>query len=348
MSETMRAVYASAIDRVETVDSEIPQPGPGEARLRTVLAGICGSDTHAVAGHHGLLRPPYYPGHEAVCVVDSLGPDVAGPPPGTRVILKPNVTCGECVNCRADRSNACETLQWIGCDTSGRLRGAMAEYLLAPVGNLFPVPGEVTDAQAVLVECLATPVHAARIAGDLAGARVLVIGGGTIGFFSLLAARRAGAGTVVLSDLDAAKRDRASRHGADAVVDPAAEDVAASVREACGGPVDVVFDCVTNEASMRTAVAAVRHSGTVLVVGVPSGDVTVPLALIQDWELRVQGCANYTGADIETAIEIARAGGLPAQEVVSASFGLDEAAQAFAQAASFASGKVVLHPAETR
>ena len=80
-------------------------------------------------------------------------------------------------------------------------------------------------------------------------------------------------------------------------------------------------------------------------VGVPPGDVMVPLALAQDWELKIQGCANYTGADIETAIAIAAAGHLPADEVISAEFGLEDAAAAFARAAEFSSGKVVFRPA---
>jgi len=340
----MRAVYVAEIDKVEVVDREVPVPGPGEVRVQTVLAGICGSDTHAVAGHHPLLPPPYFPGHEATGVVDELGAGVTGWAKGERVIVKPNVSCGECVNCKAGRTNACQTLQWIGCDPSGAHKGAMAGYVIVPAGNLFRVPDDVTDEQAVLVECLATPVHAARIAGDLHGAKALVIGAGTIGLFSLIAALRAGASPVVVSDLDPTKRDRAVRCGAKAAIDPAAGDLPAKVRELLGGPADVVFDCVANDFSVKDAVASVRRSGTVLIVGVPPRDITVPLPFIQDWELTVQGCANYTGADIDTAIAIAAGGGLPAAEVIAATYSIEDAPAAFAAAAQNSSGKVVLKP----
>jgi threonine dehydrogenase-like Zn-dependent dehydrogenase len=343
----MKSVFAAALGRIEVIDRDIPEPGPGEVRLRTTLAGICGSDTHAVAGHHPLLPPPYFPGHEATGTVDKLGEGVSGPPVGTRVILKPNVSCGTCTNCLEGRSNACQTLQWIGCDPSGKRKGAMAEYVLAPApANIFVVPDEVSDEEAVLVECLATPVHAARIAGDLRGAKVMVIGAGTIGFFSLLAAKRAGAGAIVVSDLDPAKRERALHHGATGVVDPSNEDLPGKVAEVLGGPADVVFDCVANEISVRTAISVIRHSGTLLIVGVPPGDVTVPLAYVQDWELKVQGCANYTGEDIETAIEIAVAGELPAAEVISAEYDLEQAGRAFVEATANTSGKVVLRPSK--
>src|SRR5674476_429440 len=195
MSSMMR-VIAEQIGRVGVSEVPVPSPGPGQVLVRAALAGVCGSDTHAVAGHHPLLAPPYYPGHEATGTVAEVGPEVAFPAVGQRVMLKPNVCCGECVNCRAGRTNVCQDLRWIGCDPSGALPGAMADYLLAPAGNLYAVPDEVTDRQAVLVECLATGVHAARIAGDVTGARVVVLGAGTIGLFAVMAARPTSSSTV--------------------------------------------------------------------------------------------------------------------------------------------------------
>jgi len=340
----MRSVHVAGIGTVEVIDQDVPVPGPGEVRVKTLLAGICGSDTHAVAGHHPLLRPPYFPGHEAVGVVDEAGPGVTGWARGDRVILQPNLSCGHCVNCLAGRTNACQTLQWIGCDSSGAHKGAMADYVIAPAANLFAVPNEVSDEEAVLVECLATPVHAGRVAGDLHGATALVIGAGTIGLFCVIVAHRAGASRIVVSDLDPAKRERALRNGANAAIDPAAVDVPAKVRELLGAPVDVVFDCVANDVSVAQAMGSVRHAGTVLIVGVPPRDFTVPMPYVQDWELTLQGCANYTPVDINAAIDIAAHGGLPAQEIIAGCYGLEAAPAAFEAAAQNSSGKVVLKP----
>jgi L-iditol 2-dehydrogenase len=339
---TMKRVVAEQIGRVGVSQVTVPVPGQGQVLVRTSLAGICGSDTHAVAGHHPLLAPPYYPGHEATGTVAEVGPGVTFPVVGQRVMLKPNVSCGECMNCRAGRTNACQNLQWIGCDPSGALPGAMADYLLAPAGNLYAVPDEVTDRQAVLVECLATGVHAARIAGDLTGAKVAVLGAGTIGLFTVLAARRAGAGTIVVTDLAPDKRERALRHGADFAVDAAAQGFADEVRAGLGDPADFVFDCVANEYSVPQAVSVLRRSGTLLVVGVPPRDFAIPMPQVQDWELRVQGCANYTEEDIVTALGMAR--DLPEEEIISDSFEFAEAAEAFELAARNTSGKVVVGP----
>ncbi len=339
----MKRVRATAEGTIEVQEATLPSPAAGQVRLAPVLTGICGSDTHALAGQHAMLTLPYFPGHEAIAVVDDLGSGVQGLEAGQRVVIKPNVPCGTCVNCVADRSNACQTLQWIGCDPSGSHPGAMAERVLAPAENLYPIPDSVTDEEGVLIECLATPVHAARIAGEnLDGGAVLVIGAGTIGLLTVLAARAGGAKTVVVSDLDPGKRERATRNGADAAVDAAGDSFVEEVKRAAGGEVDVVFDCVANARSAVQAVDVLRRAGSLVLVGVPAGDYQLPMGPIQDWELRVQGSANYNEADFAKAVEMAVNGRIPAGEIITARFDLDQAAQAFEQAATNASGKVVV------
>ena len=344
LTTMLRAVVEPGLGaRLEEV--AVPAPAAGEVLVRSALVGICGSDTHAVAGHHPFLTAPYVPGHEATGVVAALGADVDRFTVGQRVLLKPNVACGACANCVAGRTNACESLAWIGCDSSQVLAGAMAEYFVAPAGNLYPVPDGLDDREAALVECLATPVHAARIAGDLTGTRAVVLGAGTIGLLCVVAALHAGAKAVVVTDMEQTKIDRAMRCGALGGVLASAQDLELGVRSLLGGPADVVFDCVASERSLAQAVGVIRRAGTLLVVGVPPRPAPINLPFIQDWELRVQGCAAYTEGDMVTAIEIAVAGGVPAAELVSGSYGLEDVAQAFLAAAADTSGKVMVTPA---
>jgi threonine dehydrogenase-like Zn-dependent dehydrogenase len=338
----MKRVFVPEIGRVVVEDAAPPAPRHDEAVVTTLAVGICGSDTHAIAGHHPLLPPPYHPGHEAVGIIAAASADGTGPTAGTRVLLKPNVVCGVCANCRAGRSNVCERLAWVGCDPTGRYPGAMAEEFAAPARNLYPIDEAITPGQAALIECLATPVHATRIAGDLTGARVVVMGAGTIGALTIVAARAAGAATIVATDLDAGKLERAARIGADAAVDAGTEDVASRVIGALGGPADVVFDCVAIEASAAQWPNLLRKAGTACVVGVPPRDYVAPMSAIQDRELRVQGCASYTEVDIERSI--AMAGTIPADEIITAVHRLDEAPAAFIEATRFSSGKVLVTP----
>lgn len=329
---------------VSLVDVPVPVPGRGCVLVRSRLVGICGSDTHALAGHHPFLTAPYVPGHEATGEVVDVGADVGLVRPGQRVLLKPNVECGKCVNCLAGRTNACETLSWIGCDVSGKRPGAMAEFFVSPESNLVPVPDSMDDRDAVLVECLATPVHAARIAGDLTGARVVVLGAGTIGGLCVVAALHAGAEAVVVTDLEEAKIARAVRIGARGGTVADGEDVDRRVRTLLDGPADVVFDCVASQRSLEQAVTVLRRAGTLLVVGVPAKSAPVALPQIQDWELRVQGCAAYTGEDILAALRIASDGGLPAGELTTATYSLHDVAEAFARASQDTAGKVFVSP----
>lgn len=341
---TMRRALAEPLHGVRLEAAPVPVPQPGQVLVRSTLVGICGSDSHALAGHHPFLTGPYVPGHEATGVVAGRGEGAARLQVGQRVILKPNVACGVCLNCLAGRSNACEQLAWIGCDPSRHWSGAMADYFVAPEGSLFSVPDGLDDTTAALVECLATPVHAVRIAGDLTGARVVVLGAGTIGVLSVVAALRAGARTVVVTDLDQGKLDRAIRVGAHGAVLASAPDATVQVTAALGGPADVVLDAVASERSLAQAVELLRRSGTVVIVGVPARPAALPLPVIQDWEIRVQGCAAYTEVDFATALAIAADGGIPTQEVISGTFPLGDVAAAFAAATAEDSGKVLVAP----
>lgn len=338
----MKQVHIHADGSIGVEDVPVPVPEAGEVVIRTRMIGICGSDTHAIAGEHPFLRPPYIPGHEATGVIDVVGDGVADLVPGARVMLQPNLSCGECDNCAAGRTNACQNLRWIGCDSSGALAGAMGELFVAPATNVFPVPDHVTDETAVLVECLATPVHAVARAGDVSGARVVVIGAGTIGLLTLVAALHAGAGRVVVLDMDEAKLARAVDQGASAGFVNSDPEASAKAVEALGGRADVVFDCVAHEATVTQAFSLLRRAGQIMIVGVPPRPYTVNMPLVQDWEVTIQGCAAYTAADIRKALEIAEAGGLPANVIVTGRYGLDEAAAAFAEASANSSGKVMI------
>ncbi|MGW7620570.1 zinc-dependent alcohol dehydrogenase [Streptomyces antimycoticus] len=301
------------------------RPAAGEARVRTLLTGICGSDVHARRGEHPFISRPYHPGHEAVGVVAGLGPGVTSVAEGDRVLLEPNLVCGTCRHCRSGRYNICGGLRVVGCQTAG----AMADSFTVSADRLHRVPGGLTDVQAVLVEPLATPVHAVRQAGDLVGGGVLVLGAGPIGLLTALAARAAGARTVIVTDPVAAKRDRAVRLGADAALASGTPGLPDLVRERLGGGADVVFDCVSVSASITQAVQSVEKGGTVMVVGVPQGPSSVPLDLVQDREITVRGSLMYVGEDVRAAMSLLETGVVPADEFVTATFPLERADEAF-------------------
>jgi L-iditol 2-dehydrogenase len=321
-------------------DAALPEPGAGEVRVRAEAVGICGSDLHALAGHHPFIDLPVVPGHEAAGVVDAVGEGVDTFAVGDRVLLEPNLIDGTCHYCRSGRYSLCEHLLVVGCQTAG----ALAEAFVAPAARFHHIPDGMTMTEAAMVEPLSTATHAVRMAGDLEGRTVAVLGAGSIGLLTLLTARASGAVAVAITDPIAAKRGFALELGADLAVDPIEGDAVARIRAELPWRPDVVFDCVANQASTDQAIALALKGGSVVVEGVPRGAVSVPLPLIQDRELRLQGTAMYTREDVERAIELIAGGDVPASRLVTAEFPLNQAAEAFAAAAAGPEIKVHLRP----
>jgi len=334
----MRRLIIRSPGVAELVGTELPTPGPGEVRVLSRVVGICGSDVHALAGEHPFIDLPCSPGHEVTGVVDALGPGVSGPGVGTRVLLEPNLVCGQCTYCTSGRYNLCEDLRVVGCQTAG----AMADAFVAPATRFHVVPDAMSDAEAALVEPMSTATHAIRTAGELSGRRIAVLGGGSIGLLTLLAASRAGAATIAVTELRAPKRELALRLGADIALDPTADDVVAAVRKAFGGRADVVFDCVSSQGSITQAIALAEKGGTVIVVGIATHDVSIPLAIVQDREIRLEGSAMYTRQDVRRAMELVGEESFPTRELVTATLPLDDAVHAFRLASAGDQVKVQL------
>ena len=335
----MRRVVVTADHQVEVHRVDVPVPAPGEATVRMVAAGVCGSDTHAWHGRHPFIALPYAPGHEVVGVVEQLPAGETALSVGQRVTVEPTLPCWHCKQCRAGRENLCENLAFFGC---GYAQGGMADVFTIPADRLHAVPDELDDRQAVLVEPLATPVHAVRLAGPVAGKAVAVVGAGTIGLMVLAVVRQHGAARVVVTDVLADKRRRALDLGAHAVVDAARDDVVDAVRDALGESADVVFDCVAVQRTIEQAIAMALKAGTVVVVGVPAADVRVPLPVMQDQQVRIQGSATYVAEDFAAAFALLRSGAVRAEDFVTGVYPLDEVADAFAASTSGEHVKVIV------
>jgi 2-desacetyl-2-hydroxyethyl bacteriochlorophyllide A dehydrogenase len=327
---TMRRVVVHP-GRIAVEAADIPAPGPDEALVRTIAAGVCGSDIHAARGHHPFVPLPYRPGHEVVGVIESAGPAAGGLARGQRVVVQPYLPCWACKMCTSGRENLCENLQFFGC---GYRQGGMADYFTLAGNRLHAVPDSLDDHAAALIEPLSTPVHAVRLAGEVAGRSAAVLGAGTIGLFIVAVLRAHQAGKVVSTDPHAAKRERAAALGAGWTVDARTPDVAGQVRRALGGSADIVFDCAATQSSTDQAIAIADKGGTVVVVGVPPREVTVPLPIVQDHQIRIQGSATYLPEDYAESIALLRRGAVRAADFVTATRPLPQAAEAFELAAS--------------
>ncbi len=216
--------------------AERPQPVPqaGEVVVKVAFCGICGSDVHATEASASQVGPGTVLGHEfSGEVVVSADPAWQ---PGDRVVAVPLWPCDACRPagaCRDGLGILCPRNRIVG--LAPEVPGGYAEYVRIGASQLLAVPEDIALDAAALAEPLAVGAHAVRLAGQLLGRRVLVIGAGPIGLATAAFAARAGARDVVVSEIDSRRRERAGRLGATALIDPLAGSVAAHFGAVAGG-----------------------------------------------------------------------------------------------------------------
>ncbi len=319
-----------------------PQPEAGGAVVRVRDCGICGSDLHF---YHGSLPcPAVCPGHEISGEVAAVGPGVKTVRPGDRVAIEPLLICGECPACRAGNYQICRNYLLIGTQADG----GFAEYIRVPERALFPLPAELDWPVAALTEPTAVAVHGARLAGVRLGDRVAVLGAGTIGLLSVLAARAAGASEVLVTARHPHQRAAAESFGARAYGD---SDHDALSSYAIENPIDVVVESVGGTAdTLSQALFLVRPGGTICVLGVFAGPVSIHGLVLVMKEARLVGSLTYgrteARADFEVAIELLRQHRQEAARIITHRYPLRQIDEAFRTASDKkrASIKVTVEP----
>ena len=265
----MIAAQITSPGKVEIIQTEIPQVGAGEVLIAVKAMGICGTDLHIFHGEYE-ARYPIIPGHEFSGVVAAIGSGVKRFQAGEKVTADPNIPCNRCPACQRNQPNQCEELAAVGVTRAG----AFAEYVVVPEGNVFPI-GELSFAQAAMVEPLACVVWGLKQVQIQLGDAVLIFGAGPMGCLIVQAVKRAGAARVVVSDTNPARLEIAARLGATTTV------LADSVQEQrlrALAPIgyEVVADATGIAAVLERSFPFVRPRGKIWVFGVcpPSAKVT--------------------------------------------------------------------------
>ena len=346
----MRAVVYRDVGRVEV--SEVPDPeivDPADAIVRVGIAAICGSDLHFFHGK-APLEPGETIGHEAVGVVETVGPEVRRVAPGDRVVVSFVIACGDCWFCLNGQTQLCEDFRNLGAGIfGGSLGGAQAELVRVPVAdvNLLPVPDEVQEERALFVgDILTTGVYAAGIAGISPGDTVAVVGAGPVGFFAIQAARAGGAGEVLALDLEPERLVLAERVGA-VPIDVRARNAQTAVDERTGGRgADVVIDAVGSAPAFERALDVARRGGMVVVVGMYTSEV-IPAQIGVWWTRAIT--VRFAGicpvhAWWERAIDAVRTGEIDPAPLVSHRLSLEDAALGYELFDTRRATKVLLRP----
>src|SRR5918998_2364630 len=228
----MRAAVFAGIGELAVKERDVPVLGrPNEVILDVQACGICGTDLHI------LTDPPGQPatlgvvlGHEMVGVVSEIGEDVVSLRPGDRVVVAPNISCGQCVWCQRGLRNHCDNFTTIGIYQDGGL----APHVRAPAENCFPISSEIPSHIAALAEPLSTVVNGVRLAQPFPGQSAVVIGAGPAGLMYTALLRFAGT-TVTVLEPSKERASLATEMGAAHTIDPTQDDPVGTVRDLTGG-----------------------------------------------------------------------------------------------------------------
>ncbi|WP_421726136.1 zinc-binding dehydrogenase [Bauldia sp.] len=331
---TMRAaVYHGPQDlRIETIDQ--PKPAAGEALVRVLACGVCGTDRRIFAGGHR-----YYPdgargvpGHEIVgeVVANETGTEVPDGP----VVVAPNFGCGKCMECLSGNNNRCSQFQAIGIT----MNGGFSDYVLVPAlavaqGNIMALDDVVDPALGVLVEPLATVVRGQEPLAIGPRDTVLVVGGGPIGLLHVALARLKGAAKVILADRWDRRVAIAREIGADVALNVRRDDLAERLMaETAGRGADVVIVAAPSHAAQAEALRQAAVGGRVsFFAGLPKAQPSTELEtnLIHYRELTVSGTTACSTRDCRIAMEIITGGRMTLSPLLTLSLPLEETVSAF-------------------
>ncbi|MBH0780216.1 S-(hydroxymethyl)mycothiol dehydrogenase [Nocardia bovistercoris] len=348
MTYEVRGVVARGKGEPVSVETIlVPEPGPGEAVVDVKACGVCHTDLHYREGGIG-ADYPYLLGHEAAGVVSAVGPGVTDVAPGDYVILNWRAVCGQCRACRRgrpwycfDTANATQRMTLAdGTELSPALGiGAFAEKTLVAAGQCTKVDPAAPPQVAGLLGCgVMAGLGAALNTGHVSrGDTVAVIGCGGVGAAAVLGASLAGASKVVAVDVDERKLVWAKEFGATDTVLASSVDVIETVKELTGGfGADVVIDAVGRPETYKQAFYARDLAGTVVLVGVPTPEMTLEMPLLHFFERGGALKSSWYGdclpsRDFPLLIDLFLQGRLPLDAFVTETIALDQVEAAFAR-----------------
>ncbi|MEV0293635.1 zinc-dependent alcohol dehydrogenase family protein [Nocardia sp. NPDC050710] len=330
----MRAVLIETPGRFSVQEVPDPVPKAGEVVLRVDAVGICGTDVHIVDGEFPPTPYPIVPGHEfAGEIVAAHGGELTV---GDRVAVDPSLFCGACHYCAIGRGNLCERWGAIG-DT---VDGAMAEYVAVPAANCYRLPDTLSTPHGALVEPLSCAVHAFDVLPRALGAHYLLYGAGTMGLLMLQLARSAGAASISVVDINAARLEVATKLGADATAAHADEFDRPQGWE-------IVIDCTGAIAAIEDGLTRVRRGGVYQQFGVAPGAATAaisPFRVYND-EITIVGSMAVLHS-FGRAVELMGKGVIDADTMITHGFGLDQFADALRTFRDGSGRKIQIRPGE--
>ncbi|MCX8585591.1 NAD(P)-dependent alcohol dehydrogenase [Gilliamella sp. B3023] len=311
-------------------DTDIPIPKDDEILLEVKYVGICGSDVHGF--EHGPFIPPKDPnqviglGHECSGIIKKVGKNVTKFKVGQRVCIEPGVPCYQCEFCLSGHYNVCPNVDFMA--TQPNYRGALTNYLTHPEAMTFHLPQNMSLIEGALVEPAAVGIHAAKMAGDLLGKSVVILGSGCIGLMTLQACKLKGAARIVVIDILDNRLNKAKELGATDILRGDDNQLVEKVRNIVGEyGADIVFETAGTAFTASKALELVKRRGHIFIVGSIPGGVPVEFLKINR-EVSIQTVFRYAN-DFNTTIDSIASGKFDVNSIVDRFFEYQDTQKAF-------------------
>ncbi len=333
MKTRLCRLYGKNDIRIETAG--IVAPLAGQVLVQIEAGGICGSDLHYFQdGGFGPIRvkEPIVLGHEVAGTIREIGPNVSGLKSGDRVALNPSRPCNNCKYCSSGLFQHCLNMRFFGSALRfPHEQGAFRDKMVVDSAQCHVIDASVTLAEAACAEPLAVCLHARNRAQDLSDLRVLIMGAGPIGVLCAALSAEAGAKEIVITDLQDFPLTVAKQMGATRTINVGTNLNALETYATDKGHFDVVFECTAAAPAIRNAIDVVRPQGTIIQVGV-TGDAPIPINLLVGKEISFLGSHRFH-AEFATAVDQIGSGTIDVKPMITGTFPLDHAVEAFEIAA---------------
>ncbi len=330
----MKALVLERARELRLRDIALPRTlGPADVRIAIRTVGICGSDLHYY--QHGAIGPfvvrdPMVLGHEASGVVLEAGSEVRDLSPGDRVCMEPGIPDW---TSRASRLGLYNLDPAVAFWATPPVHGCLTPEVIHPANLTFRLPDTVSFAEGAFVEPLAVGMQAATKARVEPGQIAVVLGAGTIGIMTALAALAAGCARVIVTDVVDEKLAIAARISGIETVNVAREDAASRVRALTAGwGADVVFEASGNPRAFEGLCDLAAPGGTVVLIGMPPAPVSFDVVAAQIKELRIETVFRYANV-FPRAVALLASGRIDLKPLVSRTFGFERSIEAFEFAA---------------
>ena len=291
----MKSIFIHSAMDLRIEDYPVETISANQVEISLAIGGICGTDLHYYK-HGGFgeikLKEPMVLGHEVSGYISKIGSKVTNVSLGQLVSVSPSRPCNKCVFCLEGSQNQCLNMKFYGSAMPfPHIQGAFRETLIAEDYQCIPADG-LTTGEAAMAEPLAVCLHAINQAGNVFGKKVLITGSGPIGTLCVLAARRAGAAEIVVTDISDTALSYSSLVGADITINSLKNYSSLEDFQSGKGFFDVALECSGSASAIKDAIKCLKPKGTLVQLGL-GGDIVMPLVAVTTKELNIKGSFRF-------------------------------------------------------